>query len=150
MVTFADESIVLVRRLCQLERFHTRREIYLDPSSPLGIEQGRTHFLGVKGQGMFFDGSDNGRELRQIRDGSANSIAVLQVNDDRATIWTQPDDWQLDKDDATTGLGGLHPGIFLAGFCDGHVRVISKDVDPAVFKSLLTISGGEVVDVNSD
>ncbi len=122
--------------------------VYSDPSSALGVDQGRTHFLGVKGEGMFFDGSNEGRRIRDIRDGTSNSIAVLQVNDDRAAVWTRPDDWELDEGDAMKGLGGPHPEIFLAGFCDGHVQAILVDVNARLFKSLLTISGGENVDWN--
>jgi hypothetical protein len=123
--------------------------VYLDPSSPLSIEQGRTHFLGVQGEGMFFDGSSKGCKIRDVRDGTSNSIALLQVNDDRAAVWTKPDDWQWNADDATKDLGGLHPGIFVAGFCDGSVHAISKTIDPRVFKALLTIAGAEVIDANS-
>jgi hypothetical protein len=122
--------------------------VYWDPASRLGIEEGRTNYLGVQGKGLLFDGSGKGRKMREIRDGTSHSLAVVQVDDDRATTWTKPDDWQWNESDPTKNLGGLHPGIFIAGFCDGSVRAISKEIDPKVLKSLLTIAGGEVIDAS--
>ena len=119
--------------------------IYFDPSSPLEINKGRTHFLGVEGVDMLFDGSDEPRSIREIRDGTSRTMAVVQVSDDGAAIWTKPDDWQWDSDNPTQVLGGLHPGIFLAGFCDGSVRAVAMDIDPSVLKASLTIAGEEDV-----
>ncbi|MEM9659452.1 MAG: DUF1559 domain-containing protein, partial [Planctomycetota bacterium] len=119
--------------------------VYAEPSSPLDPTEGRTHFLGVKGEGLFLSGKNKGRSFADLRDGTANTVAILQVSDDRATFWTKPDDWEPDKQNVMNGLGGPHPLIFLAGFCDGHIEAIAEDVDPAVFKSMLTIAGGEVI-----
>ena len=120
--------------------------VYLDPSSPLPLEQGRTHYLGVSGKGTLFDRGENKLGLHQITDGLSNTIAILQVNDARAVTWTKPEDWEFNAKSPMAGLKpNLHPGIFLAGFADGHVSVISEDVDPGVFGKLLTRNGGEVV-----
>jgi hypothetical protein len=120
-------------------------EVYLDPSSKWQPADGRSHYLGVKGEGMLFSGTDKGTALRAITDGTSNTIAVVQVNDDRATTWTKPDDWELDEKNPSNGLAGsMHPGSFAAGYADGSVRMISEGVDPATFKALLTIAVGEV------
>jgi hypothetical protein len=122
-------------------------EVFLDPSSGLLLVDGKTHYLGVKGEGMFFDGTANGRKIQSITDGTSNSIAAFQVGDANAVIWTKPEDWELDADDPLAGIGMLHSGIFLAGFCDGHVQAISNAIDGGIFKNLLTVGGGEVVNV---
>lgn len=119
--------------------------IYLDPSSEMPSTDGKTSYLGVEGDGMVFDGSPEGRSIRALTDGTSNTIAILQVDDDNAVVWTKPEDWELDADDPLAGMGSLHPGIFLAGFCDGHVQAISNAIDETLFKNLLTIGGGEVV-----
>ena len=122
-------------------------DVYLDPSSRRAIEEGRTHYLGVKGAGFAFDGTEKGKSFREIRDGTANTIMVVQVNDERAAIWTRPDDWELDPKDLMRGLSSsLHPGGFLAGWFDGHVSFISESIDEDWFQRLLTIAGGEVVE----
>jgi hypothetical protein len=120
--------------------------LFLDPSSiKLSPQDGKTHYLGVLGDAYLFDGTNEGRAFAEIRDGSSNTIAIIQVDDDHAAVWTKPDDWQPDADDPLQGLGGLHPGGTLAGFCDGHVQFISKMIDPETLLSLLTVAGGEDV-----
>ncbi len=121
-------------------------ELFLDPSSGRSLEAGRTHYLGVKGKGFAFDGTDKGRRFTNFRDGTSMSIMILQVNDQRAAIWTKPDDWELDSKNPLQGLrGSMHPGIFLAGFADGHCRTISETIDTETFQHLLTIDGKEVI-----
>ena len=120
---------------------------YIDPSSTLNPAEGRTHYLGVKGAGSLFNGTDKGTTMKQITDGTSNTIAVLQVNDDRATTWTKPDDWEPDAKDPLKGLAGsMHPSTFIAGYADGHVMSIHEGIDQEVFKKLLTIAGGEVIE----
>lgn len=119
-------------------------EVFLDPSSRLSTEQGRANLIGVKGKGMFFDGTSKPRGIPDIRDGTSNTIAIVQVNDDRAPIWTQPEDWEVNENNLTKGLGGLHPGIFIAGFCDGHVSVFAEQVDTKLLRSMFTVDGGEI------
>ena len=122
-------------------------EIYLDPSSKLAPTDGRTHYLGVEGEGRFFEGgAKDGRAMMSIRDGTSNTIAVVQVDDSRTVEWTRPDDWELGPDESAAGLGRLHAGgVFLAGFCDGHVSAVMESIDPHELKALLTVAGGEVV-----
>ena len=58
-------------------------------------------------------------------------------------IWTKPDDWEMDANAPLAGIGSLHPGGFLAGFCDAHGKFINTAIDPDVFRALLTVDGGE-------
>ena len=122
-------------------------EIFLDPSSGLSSTQGRTHYLGIQGKGMAFDGTEKGKSFASFRDGSSNTIMLVQTNDERAAIWTKPED--LEWTDAVPFAGlvpNLHPGIFLAGFADGHVSAISYGIDEEVLEAMLTTDGGEAID----
>jgi type II secretory pathway pseudopilin PulG len=121
--------------------------IFLDPSSGHAPTEGLTHYLGVKGEGRYFDGTSEGRKLIDMTDGTSNTIAFVQVNDDRTVIWTKPEDWEMNDATPFVGLGALHPGIFLAGFADGHVTAVSTMIDVTVLKAMLTISGGEALPV---
>jgi hypothetical protein len=119
-------------------------EIYLDPNSQLPAAAGKTHYLGSKGEGQFFEGTAEGRPVRTITDGTSNTIAVVQVNDDRTVPWTSPDDWEWEEQSPLAGFGDLHPGgIFLGGWVDGSVQVISKNIDAGAFEALTTVAGGE-------
>jgi hypothetical protein len=120
-------------------------ELFLDPSSGLLPIDGKTHYLGVAGEHMLFDGTAEGRSIRTVVDGTSNSIAIVQVNDANAVTWTQPEDLRLDPQNPLANIGLLHSGIFLAGFCDGHVQSISQSIDWATFQALLTVDGEEIV-----
>ncbi|QEG32798.1 DUF1559 family PulG-like putative transporter [Bythopirellula goksoeyrii] len=122
--------------------------VFAEPSSSFAQTEGRTNYLGVQGDGMFFDGSKEGKRFMDLRDGTAATIMMVQVNDESAVPWTKPEDWEFDEKKPLKGLiPPLHAGVFLASFADAHVKSISKDIDPGVFKKLLTVDGGEVVEI---
>ena len=123
--------------------------LYLDPSSRFSPADGKTHYVGVLGEGRLFDGSAEGRKMKSITDGTSNSIALVQTGDAGAVIWTKPNDWQPDADDLMKPFDALHPGGFMAGFCDGRVAFLGDDVDQEVFNALLTVDGEEAVDPNA-
>lgn len=134
-------------------------QVFIDPSSPkYAASDGYTHYLGVKGKGFLFDSSFEeqqlkskrpgrqikGNSFRGIQDGSSNTLAFVQVNDQRATIWTKPDDWEMDTKNPLNGLSpSFHPGIFLAAFCDGHVAPMAQDIDADTLKAMCTRNGRE-------
>ena len=127
---------------------HNRKLIPMMPKlfqNPSGTAApGMANYLAVCGEGLAFEGT-KGRRFADIRDGTSNTILVVEANDDRAAVWTKPDDWQYDAEHPMAGLGAAHPGGFSVAIADGSVRFISKDLDPKVFHALLTIAGGEVV-----
>jgi hypothetical protein len=125
-------------------------EIYLDPSSGLSPTDGKTHYLGVNGEGRFFDGTPQGRQFGSITDGTANTIAVVQSGNVGTVTWTKPDDWQPDEQNLMKPFDLIHPGGFLAGFADGHVDFLVYDINPDAFKALLTVGGGEQIDPNAN
>ncbi len=123
-------------------------EIYNDPSSGVPVDSGRTHYLAVIGKGLAFDGTERGKSFASFRDGTSNSIMIVQVNNEKAATWTKPEDWEWNEKAPLAGLvPGFHPGMFLAGFADAHVKSIGNDIDVEVFRHLLTIAGGEVVNI---
>jgi hypothetical protein len=118
-------------------------EIYRDPGSMHTTADGLTNYLGVKGEGRYFDGTSEGRKIMTVTDGTSNTIMVVQVDDNSAVPWTKPDDWELDDANPTGAFAGIASEIFLAGYGDGHVSVVSTFVDADTLKAMLTIGGGE-------
>jgi prepilin-type processing-associated H-X9-DG protein len=117
-------------------------KLYANPSGM--VRPGMANYLAVCGKGLMFDG-EKGRKPVDIRNGTSNTIMVVEADDDRAVIWTKPEDWQFDPEHPMAGLGRAHPGGFNAVLADGSVRLIAKSIDPKAFQAMLTIAGGETV-----
>jgi len=116
--------------------------VYRSPFSTAPPEM--TVYLAPVGPGTIFEGQ-TGLTLGEITDGTANTILVVEANDDRAVIWTKPDDWTYDPQRLLAGLGQSHPSGFLAIFADGSVHFLSRQLGHYVFRALLSKSGGEQV-----
>lgn len=121
--------------------------IYADPSSQLDPNEGRSSFAGVTGEQMALTGDSDGRGFAEFTDGTSRSIIVVQVDDEHAPIWTQPADWSPNQANPYAGLGGLHPNVTITGYADGHAGIISQEIDPDLLHALLTVDGGEVVEL---
>ncbi len=83
--------------------------------------------------------------MRQIRDGTSNSIMIVEA--DSPVIWTKPDDYEYDPDHPGRGLTGRQQQGFNAAFGDGSVRFITRDLDEQMLLRLFKIDDGEVVNL---
>ncbi len=116
-------------------------------SPNLGDLGGKTVFLAISGEGTVFH-KDQKTKFSDIADGSSNTVLFVEADESEAVNWTEPTDWQFDKDDPMHGLGGLRPGGFNAAFCDGSTRFISNSVDESIWAAICTMAGGEIVSDN--
>ncbi|HZZ29418.1 MAG TPA: DUF1559 domain-containing protein [Pirellulales bacterium] len=108
-------------------------------------EPGKTLYVVPVGKGLAFEGTE-GLRLKDFTDGLSNTIMLVEAAPAKAVPWTKPEDWSPDDNNPMKDLGGLFAGnIVNIGFADCHVDGISKDIDAAVFKALLTRSGGEKI-----
>jgi hypothetical protein len=119
---------------------------YCNPSRPV---DGKTNFLAVVGPGLAFESkitAGAGRRISEISDGTSKTIAVVEADEDRAVIWTKPDDLEVNLDKPLAGLGHFRPdGTFNAVFFDDHVRAIPNTIDPKILRALFTIAGREPI-----
>lgn len=91
-------------------------------------------------------GDGNGEKIRSFTDGTSNTVLVVGAK--REIPWTKPEDIPFDPKKKLPEFGGYHQTGFLALLADGSVRFMSKTIDEAVLKALLTRNGGEVVPRN--
>lgn len=104
-------------------------------------------FLVSPTEAIFGETTPMGISMKQVTDGTSNTIAIVEVNDDRACEWTRPKDFHVVADSPLDGLGHARdPKVFLTAFGDGSTRVVTKDLDPKKFLDLTTRNGGEPVD----
>lgn len=122
--------------------------IYRSPNSRVSGE-GKTNYLTVRGEKTVFHGA-TGMKILDIPDGTSNTILVVEVNDEKAVPWTKPDDFDYDENNPMSGLGGMHPSVFLAGFADGHVESLPNTIDAATLKAFFTRNGHEVINREKD
>jgi hypothetical protein len=121
-------------------------DVFRSPFSKLKTP-GSTTYLAPRAEGTILDGGET-VSFKDITDGTSNTILFVEADDDRAVIWTKPDDLPLDLDHPQIGLGGLLGGRFLAAIADGSVQSLNVDTDPETLRRLFLRADGNPVDWN--
>jgi hypothetical protein len=118
-------------------------EVFKSPGSKVSGEN-KTNYLTVRGEKTVFSGS-KGIGIQAIPDGASYTIMTVEVSDDRAVVWTRPDDFEYDEANPMKGLFGLWPDGIIVGLVDGSTRFLRSSVDPAALKAMFTRNGGEKI-----
>ncbi|REJ96466.1 MAG: DUF1559 domain-containing protein [Planctomycetota bacterium] len=115
--------------------------------SPMNPEaaSGMTNYLVPVGEETAFPPEGQFTSSAKFRDGVANTILLLEADNELAVPWTEPRDLDYDAQNPLNGLGRLYPGHFHAAFADGRVERMDDDVDAVQFRAMITPHGGEVV-----
>jgi prepilin-type processing-associated H-X9-DG protein len=117
-------------------------DVFYSPKSQ--AEKGKTNYLVPVGNGALYSSNRDEPLAKDVKDGFANTIMVVEVDDQHAVTWTRPDDLAFDPKDPKKGIGSLYEGGFVAAFCDGHVQFLSGSIDAKTLAALFTRAGGEV------
>jgi hypothetical protein len=106
-----------------------------------------TTYLAVVGPEFLFHGSTP-RSYADVKDGTSNTIAIIEVSPDKAVHWMSPEDAdeRLIFANPEENLTTPHPDTFFAGFLDGHAEAVQPHIDPNDLRAMLTIAGGEKLD----
>jgi prepilin-type processing-associated H-X9-DG protein len=131
--------------------FRTRVPQYLNPgirSDPGVPVFAPSHYSG----NAWVLGGDSARKLKEIVDGTSNTILAGEVGADFKP-WGHPANWR----DPARGINRSPDGFgspYLGGanflFADGSVKFLSDRIDPRLFRALGTPAGGETVNLDKD
>jgi prepilin-type processing-associated H-X9-DG protein len=120
-------------------------KFYDCPAAPEKIgKEGKTFYQVFTGPDTVFPGNQK-MTFMEIKDDTSNTILAIEAKN--PVIWTRPEDLTLPREkDKMPAVGGLFKNGITVLFCDGHVQLIRSDPPPAMFRAIVTPSGGEVVD----
>ena len=109
------------------------------------VEPGRTVYLRPVGPQFIAEGHGSS-SMRQILDGTSNTIMVIESTAEAAVPWTKPVDLRVDLRDPVQSIAGPVREGFNVLIADGSVRYLSSMIDVETLKALLTRNGGEIID----
>lgn len=116
--------------------------VYRPPGKRL--PPGTTTYQAFVGKGLAMEPLKVMR-FRDILDGLSNTVLIVETNDEAAVPWSKPVDLEIDMDKPLANLGNARQGGFHVGLGDGAVVFITKNIDPDLFKGLMTRAGREVI-----
>lgn len=107
-------------------------------------KEGKTRVQVFTGEGAPFK-NDLGVGLRDILDGSSNTIMCVEAAEDQAAIWTKPGGLEFDPQDPFKCLGTIGDQ-FLVTMMDGSVRNLKKTIPPKQLGFLIQHADGNPID----
>jgi hypothetical protein len=91
------------------------------------------------GKGAAFERPTNLKD--DFPDGTSNTLLIVEGGP--PVPWTKPEDIAFELDRPLPELATVFKDMFRVAYADGSVRQISKGMDPAVLRALVTRNGGE-------
>lgn len=103
--------------------------------------QGSTTYVVVVDPSGIFEG-ETATTFGQIRDGTSNTLLVVETDPASAVKWLSPEDTDI-QSFVNNQNGTSHPGGGNCAMGDGSVHFFSSSTDPNTKRSLITKDGGE-------
>ena len=116
---------------------------YLCPSAV--VVEGKTTYWGVKGDSYTFDASlpPTARGFASMRDGTSNTVSVVEMPISYAVEWTKPDSLMPNPETWINAPGSHAGGVFCVLFADGSTSFFSKTISPESLRKFFTINAGD-------
>lgn len=105
---------------------------------------GRTCYLVPVGPGSVFEPKSE-IEIRDITDGTSNTIMAVEVADQDAVVWTKPDDYVFDPKHPTAKLTTPYSDGRLILYCDGSAHLLPLSLDDEMLRRRFMRNDGQPV-----
>ncbi|NQT15762.1 MAG: DUF1559 domain-containing protein [Planctomycetes bacterium] len=119
--------------------------VYQCPSDH-GTDLTKTNYVMITGEEAVGNLPNEVTRLRDITDGSSNTIMIVEVVDSGIS-WSEPRDLSLDelemRINAPGGISSRHHGGANVALCDGSVHFVAADIGAEELRALITKAGGE-------
>ena len=83
-------------------------------------------------------------QVKDVTDGTSQTILIVEALEDRAVIWTKPEDMQIDLEKPLKGLVDKNKWILVL-FADASAQLLPASIDPKTRRALFTRNAGDVV-----
>ncbi len=111
------------------------------------VKEHKTGYVTVRGKDMMFPvGEKIG--MQHVKDGLSNTAMIVEVDDERAVVWTKPDDFEPPSDEPLKGLRIRNGKIHIL-FGDGAVHGLPDSINKENLRAIYTRAGGESVNLNN-
>ncbi len=124
-------------------------DIFRSVGDPATSTATRIHIISGEGAPYYWRRSTGlliGPRSSDFSDGASNTLLAVETGADRAIVWTRPDPVTFDAGNPLASLGTIVSNYFNAVMADGSTISLPTSIDPATLTSLVTVSGGEVMD----
>lgn len=108
-------------------------------------EPGETRFVAPLTFNSTFGRVGPGLRIQDIKDGTSNTLMIVESSAEKAVTWTKPEDLIVDETDPLHSIINKDAMGFAACMCDGSARFFSKSINIDTLKALLSIDLGDIV-----
>lgn len=90
-------------------------------------------------------GGKSPQSMRNITDGTSNTLLIVKAGADKADIWTKPGGLEYVAEDPLKCMGNVGKKILVA-MCDGSTRLIDSTISSETFRRLIEHADGEIIE----
>ena len=113
------------------------------------LKPGHTTYVGVVGPDTVFDPGRPGMAIREITDGTSNTLLVIEAAQESAVAWTKPADLPLEVFSAGSGFLGARRGGFIGLNNDGAVHFLSDHLPAQTLLNMAIRNDGVAINFRS-
>jgi len=116
---------------CPSDRNSTPNDVKMINGHPIPL----TNYVMITGPGTIGSPGENPLTLDDVKDGTDQTIMIVEVFGENRPAWTEPVDITLEdlargiNAESGMSIGSRHPGGANVGFCDGSVHFFSEEIE---------------------